>query len=275
VTIVRCTLSALAEAGELEPELTDDLKTAVSEACNNVVLHAYPGATGRLMTSIAASCTEVQVVVEDHGTGIRQVAASDDRIGVGLAVISALADRAEFRTGRDAGTTVRMTFKRPGAGDHAGRDRRDQQEAEPGIELAGEVVLWLSPVSALRIVLGRLLRAVAATSHFTVDSMCELHAVSEALGTYAERFAADTTIGFAIDASPRRLRLIGGPFLPADGDGSEPPAPVDAGGPDWHAAPRPRAGQQQLSALVEQLMTVQCAGCELLAIVLVDHNRDC
>ncbi len=268
-------LSALAEAGELEPELTDDLKTAVSEACNNVVLHAYPGATGTLMTSIAASCTEVQVVVEDHGTGIRQVAASEDRMGVGLAVISALADRAEFQTGRDAGTTVRMTFKRPGASDHADRDRSQPQAAEPGIELGGEVVLWLSPVSALRIVLGRLLRAVAATSHFTVDSMCELHAVTEALGAYAERFAADTTIGFAIDAAPRRLSLVGGPFLPADVDDPEPRAPPDTGGPGRHTEPRPRADQQQLSELVEQLMTVPGAGCELLAMVLVDHHRDC
>ncbi len=279
MTIVRSTLSALAEAGELEPELTDDVKTAVSEACNNVVLHAYPGSTGRLIMSIATSVTEVLAVVEDHGTGIRQVAAaSDDHMGVGLAVISALAERAEFQSSQDVGTTVRMTFKRPGAADHAVRDRRDQgRSSRPRIEVAGQVVLWVSPVSALRIVLGRLLRAVAATSHFTLHSMSALTAVTEALGTYAEGNAAGPTIGFAIDAQPRRLKLLGGPFRHADGGGAPALAGADGGDGHGHGHPVLRAGTnwQQLSVLVEQLQTVpDAAGNELLSITLADHSRD-
>jgi serine/threonine-protein kinase RsbW len=43
LTIVRGMLGGVAELLAIDPELLDDLKTSVSEACNNVVLHAYAG----------------------------------------------------------------------------------------------------------------------------------------------------------------------------------------------------------------------------------------
>ena len=43
LTIVRGMLGGVAELLSIDPELLDDLKTSVSEACNNVVLHAYGG----------------------------------------------------------------------------------------------------------------------------------------------------------------------------------------------------------------------------------------
>ena len=48
LTLVRGVLAGVAELIGLDPELLDDLKTAVSEACNNVVMHAYGGETGPL-----------------------------------------------------------------------------------------------------------------------------------------------------------------------------------------------------------------------------------
>ncbi len=120
VTLVRSVLSALAEELELEDELADDLRTAVSEACNNVVLHAYPGAAGPMALSIDSVGGVLEVIVEDRGGGITHVAVSEDRMGVGLAVISALADRAQFQNGPEGGTTVRMSF------DRRARSQRDR-----------------------------------------------------------------------------------------------------------------------------------------------------
>ena len=48
LTLVRGVLAGVAELIGLDPELLDDLKTAVSEACNNVVMHAYDGVAGPL-----------------------------------------------------------------------------------------------------------------------------------------------------------------------------------------------------------------------------------
>jgi len=52
VALVRSALSALVDAAGLSDELVTDLKTAISEACNNVVLHAYPDAPGPMVVTV-------------------------------------------------------------------------------------------------------------------------------------------------------------------------------------------------------------------------------
>jgi len=115
VTLARSVLGAVGDALTLDTELLDDLRTAVSEACNDVVLHAYEAEPGPLIMTLAAAPAGVEVLVRDRGTGIHQVSPRDDRMGVGLPVISALADRTEFRSNPDGGTDVRMLFMSPGA----------------------------------------------------------------------------------------------------------------------------------------------------------------
>src|SRR3981081_3501615 len=118
VTLVRAMLSATSETLGFEPELLDDLKTAVSEACNNVVLHAYDGRSGPLSVCLYVHAGEIEVVVRDEGSGIPAGASTDDRMqGVGLPIIRALAEQAEFRAGPGGGTEVRMVF----AGSRDGR----------------------------------------------------------------------------------------------------------------------------------------------------------
>ena len=115
VTLVRAALSAIAESLELDDVLADDLKTAVSEACNNVVIHAYPGADGPMALSIVASDDSLGVLVEDCGGGIKHVAVSEERMGVGIALISALADAAHFRSRPGGGTSVESVIPLPTA----------------------------------------------------------------------------------------------------------------------------------------------------------------
>ena len=58
-------LGGVAELLQLDPELLDDLKTAVSEACNNVVLHAYPGGSGPLTVQLTLGARGIEVIVRD------------------------------------------------------------------------------------------------------------------------------------------------------------------------------------------------------------------
>jgi serine/threonine-protein kinase RsbW len=215
VALVRSALSSLGEALALSEELVSDLKTAISEACNNIVLHAYGDKTGPMVVTVDCTGERLDVLVRDHGSGFRRVAAPDDRMGLGLAVMSALADRVEFRSPRNGGTEVRMCFN------------RTQQELdsyylgafadgdETPLNLDGDAVLWLEPVTLLRPVLGRVLRAIAAGAHFSVERFGDLYAVVDALADYAAQVSVGTMIGFAMTGSSRRLELVSGP-IPGD-----------------------------------------------------------
>src|SRR5215203_5329795 len=71
VSVIRHVLGAFAEALLLPDELVEDLRLAVTEACTNVVRHAYPpDVTGPVEISIVPENDQVSVVVADHGRGI-------------------------------------------------------------------------------------------------------------------------------------------------------------------------------------------------------------
>src|SRR5213595_2684217 len=82
VSVIRHVLGAFAEAMRLPDELVEDLRLAVTEACTNVVRHAYPpNLPGSVEISIVPTDELVSVVVADHGRGI---GSSSDTTGPGL-----------------------------------------------------------------------------------------------------------------------------------------------------------------------------------------------
>jgi len=215
LTLVRGALSAIGETLAFEPELLDDIKTAVSEACSNVVLHAYPDEPGPLAVVVAVGHDQVQAVVHDRGTGIRSVSSGEDRMGVGLAVITALAERAEFISTPGEGTEVRMEF--------AGRVGRPPRAAElpesmsidghvPHFELGGKVVVSLSSAALLGAVLDRVARGMAAGAHFSVARIRELSPLAETLAAHTSAAAGENPLAFGLSAENRRLELAIGPL---------------------------------------------------------------
>ncbi len=206
-------LVGIGEDLALEAELLDDLKTAVSEACNNVVMHAYGQAVGPMTVDfeIEPQSDSIEISVRDHGDGIRGVRASHDRMGVGMAVISALADRSEFVNPPQGGTEVKMSFT-----GRTARSRLERTEVRQANDwpkhLEGDVVARLSSVQLLKGVLGRLARAIAAQAHFSVDRFSELYPVTDALAAHARAAASSRGIGFSIVGSNRRIEMTIGKF---------------------------------------------------------------
>src|SRR5947207_11071712 len=91
VAVVRQALTGIADAMRLDDGLLSDIKTAVSEACNNVVLHAYDGREGPLEVYICPEQDELDVVVRDQGLGIQPHPPADPgRQGGGLSLNQAL-----------------------------------------------------------------------------------------------------------------------------------------------------------------------------------------
>jgi serine/threonine-protein kinase RsbW len=111
VAVVRQVVGALASAVGLDETGVDDVKLAVTEACTNVVRHAYRDAEGRLEVTLAADDGRLVVTVADHGRGIARAAAHDDSTGLGLPLMRTLAAEFEVTDIPDDGTQVRMAFE--------------------------------------------------------------------------------------------------------------------------------------------------------------------
>src|SRR2546421_12632433 len=71
VAVVRQALTGIADAMRLDDGLLSDIKTAVSEACNNVVLHAHDGREGPLEAYICPGQDALAVVGREPGLGIQ------------------------------------------------------------------------------------------------------------------------------------------------------------------------------------------------------------
>jgi anti-sigma regulatory factor (Ser/Thr protein kinase) len=119
VSVIRHVLGAFAEALKLPDDLVEDLRLAVTEACTNVVRHAYPAdVPGPVEISIVPSEDLVSVIVSDHGRGIGS-SSDTNGPGLGLPLIAAIADEVDLQPVPGGGSRVAMTFSRHRPGDAA------------------------------------------------------------------------------------------------------------------------------------------------------------
>jgi anti-sigma regulatory factor (Ser/Thr protein kinase) len=111
VAVVRHAFGGLGDVMEVADQTLSDIKLAVTEACTNVVVHAYPGRDdGPLGVRATVDEGSLTVVVSDQGRGIVPRADSPG-LGLGLPLIATLAESLELGTGPDDETEVRMTFE--------------------------------------------------------------------------------------------------------------------------------------------------------------------
>ena len=87
------------------------IELAVSEACANVAVHAYrdSASPGDMVVLASESDGSLEVRVIDHGVGLTPRFDSPG-IGMGLPLMSRLADSFEAQSSADAGTEIRMQF---------------------------------------------------------------------------------------------------------------------------------------------------------------------
>ena len=87
------------------------IELAVSEACANVTVHAYRDSPspGDMVVLASESDGSLEVQVIDHGVGLTPRFDSPG-IGMGLPLMSRLADSFEAQSSANAGTEIRMQF---------------------------------------------------------------------------------------------------------------------------------------------------------------------
>jgi anti-sigma regulatory factor (Ser/Thr protein kinase) len=135
VSVVRQALAGVADALDFDASVLADMKMAVTEACTNVVVHAYDD-EGMLEVEMLAAEEGLTIVVRDHGAGIqpRPARSGAPALGLGLPLIAALSDAFELRGSAGAGTEVRMTF--------AYARERDPADANPVTGTVGADGRW-------------------------------------------------------------------------------------------------------------------------------------
>jgi len=110
VAVVRHAFGGLGEALAVPEQALSDIKLAVTEACTNVVIHAYPDGEGPMEVQALLGDDGLSVVVRDQGRGVVPRADSPG-LGLGLPLIATLTESLELGTGPDDATEVRMTFR--------------------------------------------------------------------------------------------------------------------------------------------------------------------
>ncbi len=107
-------------AAQLDPTLEElnDVKTAVSEAVTNAIVHAYPDTLGKIVMRLKLRADRsLEIVVRDWGVGIADVeqartplftTGSEERSGMGFTIMESFMDSVKVRSAPGKGTTVTL-----------------------------------------------------------------------------------------------------------------------------------------------------------------------
>ncbi len=108
-------------ASQLDPTMEElgDIKTVVSEAVTNAIVHGYAGKCGFITVSVRLfEGRALEIKIKDSGRGIEDVAAArkpmfttgdDSRSGMGFTIMESFTDRLRVRSTPGRGTVVTMT----------------------------------------------------------------------------------------------------------------------------------------------------------------------
>ncbi|MFC5702253.1 anti-sigma B factor RsbW [Cohnella faecalis] len=122
IDIIRLNLYGFATKMKFSFEEIEDMKVAVSEACNNAVLHAYGAEDGIVEVTFVASEEELVITVRDRGVSFSPSGIGEGKTlhgktideiqsgGLGLYLMQALMDRVEVSN--ENGTAVTLAKRR-------------------------------------------------------------------------------------------------------------------------------------------------------------------
>ncbi len=222
VVVVRQALTGLAAALALDAVETNDLNTAVTEACNNVVMHAYAPAEGPLEVDVHVLAGVLAVHVRDRGVGMgaRHGAGEGAGAGIGLSVMDALAGRVEFSEPQGGGTEVRLEFPIPAGPSF---DPIGDDEGVASVTLAPDgplsmVEVRLAPSALAAAILPRVLSALAARAYFSTDRISDVQLVADVLAANAAELLDGRRLTVGVGIAPRKLELHIGPLQAGQGE---------------------------------------------------------
>jgi serine/threonine-protein kinase RsbW len=208
VAVVRHALAGLAEQIGMDEAGVADLKTVVTEACMNVVVHAYSDGSGPLMVEADPDSDGLTVKVNDNGAGISPQANSERAsLKLGLSLIAALSSSFSISGGLDRGTEVMMRLPLSGGGTNGS----GPTEREISVEVTG-TELTVGRAELLEPVLARLVGALAARREVSVERVSDAVLVTDAIAGAAPGRFSDGYVRLGLGESENGLELRLGPM---------------------------------------------------------------
>ena len=210
VAVVRHALAGLAEQIGMDEAGIADLKTVVTEACMNVVVHAYPGESGPLTVEADPDTEGLTVTVSDSGSGISPQAESERAsLKLGLSLIAALSSSFSISGGLDRGTEVMMRLSLQ---ERSGTDSDGATgEKAPAPQVAGAEIA-VGRAELLEPVLARMVGALVARRDLPVDRVSDAVLITDAIAGAAPGRFADGCVRLGLDESGNGLELRLGPM---------------------------------------------------------------
>ena len=118
-SFARMTVASFCMQFDPDIELMNDIKTAVSEAVTNCVVHAYPDTQGTIYITAKLKKETLTISVKDNGVGIPDITQAmqpmfttdsrTERAGLGFAVMLTFMDKVKVYSKPGKGTRVVMT----------------------------------------------------------------------------------------------------------------------------------------------------------------------
>lgn len=192
--IVRQALRTLGQSADADAGALHDAELALTEACANVVKHAYGEHEGNIDVTIEVRTTDVLMIVRDSGCGIDQHKRSSPRAvgGLGLALIEAITPGSEVRSLRGEGTEVVMAVPLDGDG-----------RALPSSPPIG---------SAVTRVVRRLVAMTAAQTDLGPERITEALLATEIVARHAPDQLVGSTVHLRLERLDGGVELTIGPF---------------------------------------------------------------
>lgn len=208
VAVVRHALAGLAEEIGMDETGVADLKTVVTEACMNVVVHAYPDGPGPLTVAADPDSEGLTVTVSDGGLGINPKADSErNSLKLGLSLIAALSSSFSISGGLGRGTEVMMRLPLRGGGANGAASAGQKFSIE-----TDATELTVARAELLEPVLARLVGALAARRELSVEQVSDAVLVTDAIAAAAPGGFADGTVRLGLGERDKSLELRLGPM---------------------------------------------------------------
>lgn len=206
IPVARRAVAAMLERRQIRPELAGDISTALSEAAMNAVLHAYPEGGGEFQMRATLNSSRLDLEVRDWGSGVRpRLEGSAPGLRIGLALISAVSDEFELRSGPRTGTQIKVSFDLE-------RDREPEApKQQPPARQERETVMSVVSDDGIAPSVASALAMLAGQVDLSVDRVADVQVLGDLLGSAIAR-CVERPVQIRVRQLEHGLAIRVGPF---------------------------------------------------------------